>query len=145
MAKKSSFGLQRLLDVRHLGEKEKQKELSQSKRKLRTEQENLLKFEVKRDQVAQKMQSIERGEVSRFMNHHTYLSSVLESIERKRNEIKDTEQEVEEKRQHLLEATKDRKALEKLKEKHILEQRITAKKTEQSFMDEIALRKGLES
>ena len=79
------------------------------------------------------------------MNHHTYLSSVLESIERKRDEIKDTEQEVEEKRQHLLEATKDRKALEKLKEKHTLEQRITAKKTEQSFMDEIALRKGLES
>jgi len=145
LEKKTGFSLQKLLDVRHLGEKEKQKELSQSKRELKTEEENLLKLEVKRDQVAQKMQSIERAEVSRIMNHHTYLSSVLESIVRKRTEIEDTEQKVEEKRQRLLTATKDRKALEKLKEKHTLEQRITAKKTEQAFLDEIALRKGLES
>jgi flagellar FliJ protein len=140
LKKKSKFSLQRLLDVRELVEKKRQKELSLSKRILKAEEDNLSKLEAKKNQASQKIQELDRGVVSRFQDHHGYLTTLHESIEEKRNEIADIEVDVEQKRQKLLEATKDRKALDKLKEKHTLQQTLEENKSEQTFIDEIAIR-----
>ncbi|MCG8603881.1 flagellar export protein FliJ [bacterium] len=142
MKKKRKFTLQKLLNVRELVEKERQKELSQSKQILKAEEDNLLKLVAKKDRAAQKMQELERSVVSRYQDHHTYLTTLHTSIQEKRNEIADIELEVEEKRQKLLDATKDRKALDKLKEKHAMQQSLEENKSEQSFIDQVAVRKN---
>jgi flagellar protein FliJ len=67
---------------------------------------------------------------------------------RKRIEIKNCKEQVDhlgqvmnERRENLLDATKDKKVLESLKEKQALEFKLAMDQKEQAFMDEISVQK----
>ena len=140
--KKRSFRLQKVLDVRELVEKDCQKALSLSKGKLKSEQEKLRYLERVRHEAAKKMHNIEKAEVSSFVDHHAYVSALNESISNKRKEIESIKLDVERKRLMLLDASKERKALDKLREKHAIEEMMASGKAEQTFLDEVAMRKN---
>lgn len=89
-----------------------------------------------------------------FCQRHSQLESIEELrmyadfFARKREEIKNRKEEVvhldrvmNERREYLLDATKDKKVLESLKEKKKLEFRLAMDQKEQAFMDEIAVQK----
>ncbi len=139
-----TFRLQKVLDVRESVEKEKQKLLSLSKRKLKSQEKQLRDIEAKKGDFTKKMNNIDRQEVREIVGKHNYLSTLHETIAEKLSEIKSTKSDVEEKRQDLLKAVQDKKSLEKLKEKQRLETIKTQQAKEQFFLDEVAQRsKGM--
>ncbi|OGR30923.1 MAG: flagellar export protein FliJ [Desulfuromonadales bacterium GWD2_54_10] len=93
-----------------------------------------------------------------FCSRHKELASI-EDIRmysdffiRKREEIKDHKEQVEhlgrvvsDRREILMDAAKDKKVLESLKDKKAKEFRLAMEKKEQEFMDEIAIQKKEET
>ena len=110
-------------------------------------------FEHACDQLTQKEKRMERL-ANEFCQRHGELNCIEELrmyttfFSHQRNEIKNQKDQVEllghvmnERRETLLKATKDKKVLESLKDKKVQEFRIAMNQKEQNFMDEIAVQK----
>ncbi|MBW7995069.1 MAG: flagellar export protein FliJ [Candidatus Glassbacteria bacterium] len=78
--------------------------------------------------------------VSALVQCATYTDKVLDDIHRQRDDIEKVVKLVERNREKLLEITKDKKILEKLKEKRYKEYRRKLRQVEQKFMDELSAR-----
>lgn len=78
--------------------------------------------------------------VSSLAQYASYTDNLLSEINRQRREIEKLARVVEEHREKLLEITKDKKILERLKEKRFEEYRRKLRQVEQKFMDEISSR-----
>ena len=103
-------------------------------------------------------ESLVEGLSKEFCSRHKELASI-EDIRmysdffiRKREEIKDHKEQVEhlgrvvsDRREILMDAAKDKKVLESLKDKKAKEFRMAMEKKEQEFMDEIAIQKKEET
>lgn len=78
--------------------------------------------------------------VSALAQYASYTDSQLAGINRQREEISRMAELVEQHRAKLLEITKDKKVLERLKEKRYEEYRKKLRQVEQKFMDELSVR-----
>jgi flagellar FliJ protein len=78
--------------------------------------------------------------VSTLAQHASYTDNLLNEINTQRRDIENLARLVEEHREKLLEITKDKKILERLKEKRFEEYRRKLRQVEQKFMDEISAR-----
>lgn len=135
------FRLQKVLEVRELIEKQHKKDLASSKSKLKSEEEGLKVIGDKKNNFIQNLNKIEKATVSQILGHYDYYSALANFMNNKRSAVESLKGEVEKKRQNLLEASKDKKALENLKEKKIVEYINRESKKEQTLTDEIASRK----
>ncbi len=136
------FRLQKILDVRQIIEKQKQKEFSIVMQQLQNEKDNLNALIEKRSSFTDEMQFENKVSVRGVADHHSYLDSLTRAISYKTQEISQIKEEVEKKRQSLLKATTDKKSIEKLKEKareEFLQEQSIA---EQASIDEIAIRRA---
>ena len=88
------------------------------------------------------MNIIKKAEVSQFRSNQTYLETLNQAVTDKHETIAVLEEDVETKRQQLLEAAKNRRALEKLKERKEVEVIHEENKIEQDFIDEIAMQRN---
>jgi flagellar FliJ protein len=137
------FKLEQVLNYRCEIEKIRKQEFATAKRA----------FEHASDRLRQQKEQVEN--VSReFALCHEALESIEELrmyadfFTRKREDIKcqtltvnRLDQAMNDQRQHLLDATKDKKVLESLKEKRTAEFRMRMEQKEQSFLDEISVQK----
>ncbi|MCZ6818676.1 MAG: flagellar export protein FliJ [Calditrichaeota bacterium] len=139
MAKR--FRLQKVLEIREMTEKEKQKEHALTKRKLQMTEMELNRLTTRVNDFAEEMNGAARAQAQRLVEHHGYLTTLADAALDLEKEIASIEAEVEKKRRALLEAAKNRKALQKLKEKKELAWMLAEDKEEQAFLDEIAMRK----
>jgi flagellar FliJ protein len=87
------------------------------------------------------MNKINTAKVYEIREHHDYLKTLTQDVTDKNEGIAVVRGDVEDKRENLLEARKDRKILENLKEKRIAEAREEAVRKEQARIDELANRK----
>lgn len=142
MSENAKFRLQKVLEVRELIEKERQKELSVSLRKLKSEEEKLLQLEEKKMRAVQGMSKLEKVDVNQFASHHSYLTSLRNAIADKQRDVRALAKEVEKKRLALMEATKNRKALENLKSRQQKQHELALTKKEQALIDDVAIRKS---
>jgi len=78
--------------------------------------------------------------VSALAQYASYADGLLKDINRQRQEIEKLADLVEQHRQKLLEITKDKKILERLKEKRYEEYQRKLRQVEQKFMDELSVR-----
>lgn len=124
-----------------MSEKEKQKEHALMKRKLQMTEMELNRLISKVNDFAEGMNGAARAQAQHFVEHHSYLTTLTDAAFDLEKEISLIEAEVEKKRLALLEAAKNRKALQKLKEKKELEWMLAEDTKEQAFLDEIAMRK----
>ncbi len=138
MNAKKKFRLQKVLEVRQLIEKNRQKDFADAKQNLQIKNEELEQLENKRDGFTQSMNTVKKAEVSLFSSNQTYLETLNQAVADKHETIAVLEEDVETKRQQLLEAAKNRKALEKLKERKEVEVIQEENRSEQDFIDEIA-------
>ncbi len=138
---KFRFNLQRVLEIRRLQEKEKQKAFMLALSELRTKEVELANMMERKMNFAGNMNLMTRLTVNEVAGHHHYLASLARSIDALRSEIDDITTAVEEKRRELLEAAKTRKALEKLREKRHEEHLHQELASEQEFLDEVAMRR----
>ena len=138
MNAKKKFRLQKVLDVRELIEQDRQKDFAGTKHHLQIENEELQQLENKREGFTQNMNMVKKAEVSQFRGNQAYLETLNQAVADKHKKITVLKEDLETKRQHLLEASKNRKALEKLKERKIAEAVHEENRIEQDFIDEIA-------
>lgn len=135
------FSLQSVLDYRKNIEEKIHNEFSEKKRELELEELKLINLINERADLIgelRKMQnkSLPVDDIARYIS---YVEQVRENEKKQRITIAQVSEELEVKRNELLEAVKKRKIMERLKERHAEEYIIAARALEQKNSDEMAV------
>ncbi|MFQ5705943.1 MAG: flagellar export protein FliJ [bacterium] len=140
--KRKDFRLQKVLEIQELLEKQQQRDLAVFKQKLKAFEAELVKIQARKNSLTLNLLDIDQVPVARMLNYYDYLSALSEKIMAQHSTIGELRIEMEQQRQKLLQATKDKKMLETLKERFVAGLRFEQHKNEQILMEEIAARKN---
>jgi len=135
------FNLEPVLNHRRLVEETLQKDLAISKISLIDETERLITYEKNRVQLLEELQQIQKEgtTTSDILLYLPFIEQVSKDIERQKKRVLELEKQVEQNLKDLLEATKNKKALQKLKEKAFKTYNQKLIKNEQDFLNEVAV------
>ncbi|MBE9572541.1 MAG: flagellar export protein FliJ [Proteobacteria bacterium] len=139
--KKYRFNLEPVLNHRRLVEETLQKDLAILKISLIDENERLITYEESRVQLLEELQQIQKEgtTTSDILLYLPFIEQVSKDIERQKKRVLELEKKVEQNLKDLLEATKNKKALQKLKEKAFKTYNQKLIKNEQDFLNEVAV------
>jgi flagellar protein FliJ len=134
------FRLHTVLDVKKKVEDGHKRQLAQLKLLLQNEEIILEKLEDKKCRVQETIRSQQDAkiDVQAILNYYNYLAALGEKIVEQIVTIKELLDSVERKRDDLIEASRERKMIERLKENQFREFRTTAERLEMKVLDEIA-------
>ena len=141
--KKFSFKFETVLRVKEKKEEELKRELMRLQA-LKIEQEHLHeRIDRERNQVhAEKGREKEAGiDIMRLVYYETYLNNLRKKIHATEMKIKEFGKMADDKRDEVIQASKEKKIFEKLKEKHFNEFKKTIISNEQKQLDEVAINK----
>jgi len=142
--KKFKFRLQRVIEVREVKKKQCQKELASS-------QEELARRETLLEEASQESQASCEGlrraltvavKAGQLTALDDWRSRQAEEVEARTEQTQEQHREVDRRRAALILAAKDKKALERLKERRWEEYRGETLREEQGFLDELGSRVG---
>ena len=135
------FNLEPVLNHRRLVEETLQKDLALLKISLIDENKRLITYEESRGKLLEELQKIQKEgtTTSDILLYLPYIEQVSKDIERQKNKVLELENKVEQNLKDLLEATKKKKALQKLKEKAFKAYNQNLIKNEQDFLNEVAV------
>ena len=135
------FSLQSLLDHRIRLEEARQKEFSDRKKKYLREEERLARLVWDRSRCSKEFsqKQAEGVLVTESLLYTAYLARLADEIRIQQKAVEQAAAKMEKKRQELVQALKDRKTIEKLKEKKYRDYLRAAKKLEEKLMDEVAV------
>ena len=136
-----NFTLQSLLNHRKFIEETLQKELSLFKRSLVDEKKKLKDYEKARNSLLVKLQQKQRESitVSENLLYLNFVVCLTSDLDKQRDRVLDIEKKFDQKRDDLIAAMKERKTLEKLKEKQLKAYNHKLMKNEQDFMNEAGI------
>ena len=136
-----NFNLEPVLKHRKLVEENLQKELAVLKLLLVNERERLQTYKESRSKFLVELQrKQEQGTtISDVFLYLPFIEQLSKDIEKQNMTVSDLEKDVEQKRQDLVEATKKKKTLEKLKDKGLKAYKQEMIKNEQEFLNEVAV------
>ena len=139
--KKYRFNLEPVLNHRRLVEETLQKDLAILKISLIDENERLITYEESRVKLLEELQQIQKEgtTTSDILLYLPFIEQVSKDIERQKKRVLELEKKVEQNLKDLLEATKNKKALQKLKEKAFKTYNQKLIKNEQDFLNEVAV------
>ncbi len=139
--KKYRFNLEPVLNHRRLVEETLQKDLAILKISLIDENERLITYEESRVKLLEELQQIQKEgtTTSDILLYLPFIEQVSKDIERQKKRVLELENKVEQNRKDLLEATKKKKSLQKLKEKAFKTYNQKLIKNEQDFLNEVAI------
>ena len=141
--KQFEFRLQKVMETTRAREELQKKELAMALAELDRNETQLeqmldhLEQEVEQFADRRKKKAIK---VSTLVQYASYTDNLLAEIDRQRRDIEKLARLADEQRDKLIEITRDKKILEKLKEKRFAEYRRKLRQVEQKFMDEISSR-----
>ncbi len=141
--KKFSFKFETVLRVKEKKEEELKRELMRLQA-LRIEQEQLLEKidNEKRRAYGEKAREKQGGiDIMSLVYYEAYLNNLRKKISATEKKIKELEKKADDKRVEVIEASKEKKIFEKLKEKHFSEFKKMVVSNEQKQLDEIAVNK----
>ena len=130
------FSMEKVLDWRSDTEEEKKKNLGQVQQH-KDQQETILQRLIG-ENIKIKNDSLSTNRIDVLRRQHLYKNMIDEKIIHQKNLITKAEKEVEVARFELMEAHKDRKVMEKLKEKEYIFLMEKEKHEEQKQLDEMA-------
>lgn len=135
------FSLEPVLRHRKLLEEDLQKDFAVLKRQLLDERERLSNFEQVRDKFSGELQEkqVKSIRVSDILLYTGFLQQVSKEIEKQSEKILDAEKGLEQKREELIGAMKDRKTIDRLREKGLKAHLQKLSKKEQDLMNEAAI------
>jgi flagellar FliJ protein len=142
--KRFQFRLQRVLDAKQLKEEIRKKELGEAKQHLSEGERRLSAYiEMKHlyEEEMRKTQSSPTLLVGELVTHSHSINWTRSAIIAQRSRVETLTHRVEEKREALVEASKEKKALENLKTRRYTDYRKEFGRTAQRFLDEIAHRR----
>ena len=141
--KQFEFRLQKVMETTRAREELQKKELAMALAEL---DRNETQLEQMLDHLEQEVEQFagrrKKGsmKVSTLVQYASYTDNLLSEIDRQRRDIEKLARLADEQRDKLIEITRDKKILEKLKEKRFAEYRRKLRQVEQKFMDEISSR-----
>ena len=137
------FNLQVLLDYRKRIEEGLQIELSLIQRELENARQALLSSQQEKTHYEEELAERESREVNLHESilYRDYLRGIRKKIEEQRERVATIKIKFDKKQEELLAATKNRKVLEKVKEKHAKEFMEELQKQERAFVDEVGIRR----
>ena len=137
------FNLQVLLDYKRHIEEGLQIELSHVQRKLEKEKQLLISYQSEKSYYEEELARSEEREINvdEGILYRDYLRGMRIKIKKQRETVAEIRVELDKKREKLLDATKKRKALEKIKEKDWKRFLYKLKRRERLFIDEVGIRK----
>jgi len=135
------FNLEPVLNHRRLVEETLQKDLAILKMALIDENERLITYEESRVKLLEELQQIQKKDTttSDILLYLPFIEQVSKDIERQKKRVLELEKKAEQNLKDLLEATKRKKALQKLKEKAFKAYNQKLIKNEQDFLNEVAV------
>lgn len=139
--KKFNFRLQKVMQVKEEVEKQKMLDLADAKRFVAEEEKRLGHLQ---SQDEAYRETIERRKTAERINpmemdlYYRYLRKLGDEIDLQNGRVQDARDKMEKRRQVLLNASKERKVLEKLREKKYTAFRAEVTKKEQNFIDDVA-------
>ena len=134
------FRLETLLRRRKQIEDRRQTELSAQRVEFEQANRALQRIESLRTKIRGELKNrlTLRTTVADLIAFNTYLHRLTEDVDKQKQEVAAAQQKVDEKRDLLVDAAKNRKILDKLKEKQSLAHMQRSMRNEQNFMNEIA-------
>jgi len=143
MPKKYYFSLQNVLNHRINIEEEREREFALAMQVLLSERKKLEDIENKITKEFHELSMVETGSFSSkdFMDYKKYIESLENKKIQQHKIICKVESGVEREREKLIEATKNRKVLDRLKEKGMKKYLLDINRLEQNELDEIAVLK----
>jgi len=121
MAKSFSFSLEKIIDVRKNIENKKAVELNKSKIVLKKKQNELDKLKGEKEKAIHNTlfnnEKTDKLNINKLKINNDYLSQLNKNIESQKKNVNTSNKFVQENRNKLLFASKEKKVLEKLKEK----------------------------
>ena len=140
MAKKFRFRLDRVLDLRRLHEKMKQKELAEARAAVARRQNDILQLLIKLDQgkgVSRDLRK-EKINMTSLRIQEQYLNGLMRGIQKSHLELQGQVIDEKKKQAELAEASKKVRVLERLRENKKAEYMMEVGREEQKFLDEVA-------
>jgi flagellar FliJ protein len=138
--KKFRFRLQKVMEYKEEIEKQRKLDLSKAKQRLYDEEEKLKRLQYQdsayRKQIQEKGKA-ERIDPREMDLYYQYLKALHVQMKHQNGCIIEAKEVMEEKRKILLEATKERKILEKLKEKKHVEYNSDTARRERFVLDDV--------
>ena len=137
------FNLQVLLDYRKRIEEGFQIELSLIQRELENARQELLSSQQEKTHYEEELAERESREVNLHESilYRDYLRGIRKKIEEQRDRVATIKIKFDKKQEELLAATKNRKVLEKVREKQAMEFMQELQKKERAFVDEVGIRR----
>ena len=138
---KFTFKLQAALDHRRFIEDNLKRELSEIRRELKSAEELLTQMIDKELSTREQLQCEQAHGLSsdQVVAYHAYLNRLSTKIESQREEIASISERLIKKQDEVVEAMKNRKILEKLKDKDKARFNADVQRIERNFIDEIAV------
>jgi len=144
MSKSFKFSLKKVLKYKSDREDIKSNDLKKVKNILKIEKDNLQKLLCKKDahiSENQKLKNEDNISLDKLKASAAYLDQLNDKISSQDKKVGESNQKVEKVRKDLIEISKSRKILEKLREKQYQDYKDLSKKEERRIESEIAIRK----
>ena len=133
------YAMENVLDYRKDVEEEEKQKFAEVRRKYMHQKKVLDEFKDKIDLAESSQSAKPTYRISELKNRYQYLHYLKEKTEIQENLVSETEKVLEARRQQLISAQKDRKMMEKHKEKTQNRYQIDMDLLEQKSIDELAL------
>lgn len=140
MAKAFNFSLQKVLDMRKHFEDQKAIELSKAQKELNEEKTRLKLLRDRKEEALRSKEIQDKVSLNGLKVMKGYIAQINDNILHQNRQVKKSDQKVFEHREKLVEAVKDKKMVETLKDRHREEYRRMKNLTETKTIDEVALR-----
>ncbi len=137
------FKLQPVLDQREFIEDNLKKELASCKVLLKEENAKLNGYKASKARLMVKLghRKKKKATISEIMLYVGFIEQVSRDIEKQKTRVLQVKSLFDEKLASLIDAMKDKKSIEKLKEKEITSYKLKNLKKDQNFLDEIAMQR----
>ena len=135
------YGLETVLKVRGIKEKKEQETFSERQREYLTEKEKKEKIEAEKRQRSNELRDLMKqgpASVDRIIRRSAHLKKVAEDLETQAQKTVEANEKLDQQRTKLIGAMKDRKIIEKDKDKKHEGYKDMMKKMEMQFIDELA-------
>jgi len=138
--KKHIFRLQKVLKAKKIKQDVEQKKLMSEQRNLEQEKQNLEQLHLLEAKVLEdvKKQRLTKTTGHQFHHYHIYQHQVEKYVEQQNQQVEEAHFKVKEQRETLIEAVKDTRMLDKLKEKDHQNYVKQLNEKEQKQLDEIS-------